>query len=691
VTIRLRAPGTSATGGASGGQGEFLPRRSPGGLFSTLSWDPSRRRIRRYRDTLYTFTARTLPELDEQWAAIGNSFTTFSTSALPTIGQGPTGISYKIATEQLTLPVLGLMPTDEFTVEFSARSSVAFSALTQFAPLFTIGDAYIQKLVFVRSGGSLVATLFGPTGGQANPGVSVSDVEWPADTWVHLAVVYSAALGTMKLYFGDGTKNASASAAGIVLRPWGNGSRRDHRRGFQIEPNGVEIGDLMVHRYARLLGANSTPKALPSVTIDCDAEGAAFPYRLCGFVDHTTNWNRFTTLNAFDEAQVDAAASNGCRFARMTEHNDRAILGSGGVIDFSLYDAYSTKFYSRGLRALQGLGYVPGELGGGGLGADPPSNFDACAEYFADVVDHTLDDLAAPVDYWSFGNEPEQPFFWSGTDEQFIDLYIRTYQEIRTRRPGFVLGGIDGADATFRDLMLTAIAAAGLPLGPQFIHNYDSNVISILAQADAYRAAAVSHGLTASPIVLSEWSHAGADTKDTSHYAISERDIYVRPFAGAWVHHAIKAMADYGNIAAATYFRLGQQIGDDAEQAYGMLARDNTPTPLWAAFTMLWQHAGNRLTATSNWPTHNVLASRAAGKIVVTYDAVRADRQDPRFTESFHLDWRDLPAAFTWEHFQMDGRNPSGIPTKVGAGDQSSLPSKVTIGSVGVGMFRLRF
>ena len=46
------------------------------------------------------------------------------------------------------------------------------------------------------------------------------------------------------------------------------------------------------------------------------------------------------------------------------------------------------------------------------------------------------------IRYWEIWNEPEnRPAMWSGTDEQFLELYRVTAQTLREEFPGIKIGG----------------------------------------------------------------------------------------------------------------------------------------------------------------------------------------------------------------------------------------------------------
>ncbi len=627
------------------------------------------------------------------------------------------GPGYKANGGQISVPILGAWPVDQWTFRFSIKTSVAFNSLSTGVEQFSVGSGAGQRLYFRRWATDEFRCVFqdeAGVGGSASL-YPISDSDWPADTWVHVAVTWSLD-NRLRIYWDDGgtaktTAAGTSSVLAPVLRPWGAAGRRDVLDAIRLTEANTTVSDMALYRYARVPNsATVLRKALPKITVDADTLGAGWRDTLTGVVDHGSDFSRSGSNSARDLSQIQAAADNGCKVVRLTEFNERAIptvssagIGSITSIDWTDYDAYVNAYKDRGYRAAPaGIGYVPLALGGGANGTAVPNVSGLteaqarvlCAKYFAMVVEHTENDLEMPVDYWSFGNEPHSATFWAGTSTQFKDLWVETYNQIRLLIPGFdKLGGSDGGNTTYQNIIIDAAEANALPLAAIFEHDYSARMATMLRTVDVVKAYAALHGFADTTVVISEWSNPLADLNDNGATPVTDGAIHLRPMAGAWLHHAIRHMYDYG-IVAGSYFRLAQEATShtsNVEMGFGLLQDDNAPTPAWAALSMLWQHAGNRLTATSNWPTYDVLASRDDDQLVLTYSSVRFDRQHERDSEHFRIDWQDLPEAFTWEHYQMDVGRPFGRPVLVGGGSEADLPSDVTIGGVGVGMFKLTF
>jgi hypothetical protein len=150
-----------------------------------------------------------------------------------------------------------------------------------------------------------------------------------------------------------------------------------------------------------------------------------------------------------------------------------------------------------------------------GANRNPPANFDK----FADVVKHTVmhynqgwaHGFHDNIRYWEFWNEPE--LFWSGTPEQFYQLYEKTARAVKGVDSSLKVGGDAKAlsmdDGPYREGFMDYCAAHNLPLDFYSWHTYAD------FSADPYDAVRIgkqirslldAKGFKNSESIVSEWN-----------------------------------------------------------------------------------------------------------------------------------------------------------------------------------------
>jgi len=80
------------------------------------------------------------------------------------------------------------------------------------------------------------------------------------------------------------------------------------------------------------------------------------------------------------------------------------------------------------------------------------------------------------IRYWEIWNEPDIDWFWSGTYEQYYDMYIAVAETLKSYDPSLLVGApamasVENED--FIDGMLTAVSSADAPLDFFSWHRYD--------------------------------------------------------------------------------------------------------------------------------------------------------------------------------------------------------------------------
>jgi xylan 1,4-beta-xylosidase len=187
-------------------------------------------------------------------------------------------------------------------------------------------------------------------------------------------------------------------------------------------------------------------------------------------------------------------------------------------------DADSPKSYNFGptdrlIASIKGVGAETIFRIGRSIGADPtpPADLDKYAQIARHIVlhynqgwDHGFHD---GLRYWEVWNEPDFRVFWTGTPQQYYDLYEKVARAIKAADPNALIGGptiSKPLDATpYREGFLDFVSAKKLPLDFFVWHYYtmDSNdPATLVSIGKEIRSILDAHGFQATKNVLDEWN-----------------------------------------------------------------------------------------------------------------------------------------------------------------------------------------
>ena len=159
-------------------------------------------------------------------------------------------------------------------------------------------------------------------------------------------------------------------------------------------------------------------------------------------------------------------------------------------------------------------------------GADPqpPRNFDRYASIAKHIVLHYNRGWAHGyrygIRYWEIWNEPDLgKVFWSGTAQQYYDLYSRLARAVKEADPDALVGGPAIArpnDASpYRDAFLRYVRKTHTPLDFYSWHWYatdSEDPLDFVRIATDLRARLDKSGLQSTESILSEWNYGLSDT-----------------------------------------------------------------------------------------------------------------------------------------------------------------------------------
>jgi xylan 1,4-beta-xylosidase len=182
-------------------------------------------------------------------------------------------------------------------------------------------------------------------------------------------------------------------------------------------------------------------------------------------------------------------------------------------------ESYHFEATDRLIASIEDIGAEPIFRIGRSIGADPtpPADLPKYAEIAKHIVLHYNQGWAHGfhyrIRYWEIWNEPDFKVFWTGTPQQYYELYERSARAIKSADPAALIGGptiSKPLDATpYREGFLDFVKARHLPLDFFVWHYYamDSNDPNTFVQiAKVERELLDARGFKHTKNVLDEWN-----------------------------------------------------------------------------------------------------------------------------------------------------------------------------------------
>ncbi len=206
--------------------------------------------------------------------------------------------------------------------------------------------------------------------------------------------------------------------------------------------------------------------------------------------------------------------------------------------DFYYSDEYITAIVESGVKIVYRLG-VTIEWGSKKYACNPPRDFEKWAKICEHIVMHYnkgwADGFNYGIEYWEIWNEPENPPMWTGTREQFFELYKTASKYLKAKFPELKIGGYGscGMYAAFErscsdfyksflvwfDEFLKMCRDSNAPLDFFSWHIYTSFIEQITKSAEYVRNKLDEYGFKHTESHLNEWNYGaengGFDDMDT--------------------------------------------------------------------------------------------------------------------------------------------------------------------------------
>lgn len=260
---------------------------------------------------------------------------------------------------------------------------------------------------------------------------------------------------------------------------------------------------------------------------------------------------------------------------------------------------------------------------------DPARWADVCLGIIRHYNEGWADGFRRRIVYWEIWNEPEnRPAMWTGSDEQFLELYAtaasridREFPELKVGGPGFgSLGEFnDGriVPSVFVKKFLAMCRDKAVPLEFFSWHCYAANPAELAARARAVRKLLDEHGFAKTESHLNEWNYLPDNSWEAFSASASgetRRKFYRRMQSdeGAAFALAVLCLLQDALVDMANFFH--GEIG-----GFGLFDEFGVPTRVYQAFREFQQFITvnpKRVHASSAGPIA-VLAGRAEKQISV--------------------------------------------------------------------------
>lgn len=209
--------------------------------------------------------------------------------------------------------------------------------------------------------------------------------------------------------------------------------------------------------------------------------------------------------------------------------NPAADPGQPGSYDFRETDEYIAAVRATGARVIYRLGESI-EHTTRKRWVNPPADPARWAQVAIGIIRHYNEGWASgyhwDIRHWEVWNEPEnRPACWTGTDAQFMDLYVATARAIKERFPNLQVGGpgigytgrLEGEqlkEAGFLEAFLAMCRDRKAPLDFLSWHCYTADPTELVRRARGVRALLDTHGFTRTQTHLTEWNYLPGNSWD---------------------------------------------------------------------------------------------------------------------------------------------------------------------------------
>jgi hypothetical protein len=206
--------------------------------------------------------------------------------------------------------------------------------------------------------------------------------------------------------------------------------------------------------------------------------------------------------------------------------------------DFSLTDYYLESIRALGAEVTFRLGYSAEWKYHPPIHNAPPQDFAKWAEVSAHIVRHYNQGWANGrhynIKYWEIWNEPDGASFWSGTPEEYFNLYEVTARKLKSLDPSLRVGGPTLAyRLEFLEGFLKHCAEHHVPLDFVPWHIYAAAPREVVSRANGVQNLLAKYGFAQVESVLDEWNYFPGDWRRQEEEAKYRHELFADRMGGA--------------------------------------------------------------------------------------------------------------------------------------------------------------
>ncbi len=234
---------------------------------------------------------------------------------------------------------------------------------------------------------------------------------------------------------------------------------------------------------------------------------------------------RLNNLEAYRAANIPYARTHDASFC--PEYGEEHTVDTNCIFtdfdadpeDPAAYDFHCTDYYLRtmllaGTKPFYRLGCKIEGLLTKHYAAHPPKDFQKWAVICEHIIAHYnegwADGFHMDIEYWEIWNEPNSAGNWTGTMEQYYDLYATAAGHLKTRFPHIKIGGPASCcydENLLRDFLLY-MRERQIPVDFCSWHSYAKNIADVTSEIYRGRALLDSLGYMETETNIGEWNYA---------------------------------------------------------------------------------------------------------------------------------------------------------------------------------------
>ncbi len=599
-------------------------------------------------------------------------------------------------------PIAGTLPRDEYTVQLDVINDTGVDFATAPFPgaqIFFIANAV---MLWRYAANGIALNNFNTGQGVT---MTIPAGAWPAGTSQTFTLWVRRSDNVLWLMRGTDFAGRAIAGAPTAFPPvgWPPSGIDDGIQigGADVASQPFDIANTQIHRY--FWPYDTAPvNTPPTVTVNAAATQGAWPQGRGG---HLPLYQGFfavpETQQAIRDQQLslvlDQAGSQHVRFAGPMQYVGITKVGQNFTYNWTTLDQkIDVLIASRPNAKLHlCLDYCPPILQPvGGNQFSPPTSFSNWATIATAIVGHVKTRYGAKFASCTLWNEPDLSNYWTGTQAQIYSLWSQTQTKLIASHPDKKMGcpefAYEAGAVNFFNWLAGQSATLKNSVTAIYLHDFQQNLNLLRSHMKNVRTAATNAGVPASvPMRITEYNiRLGQINEwmlDANSWYRTQPEHFLNEYAAAYCLAFVWEALEQDNVDVFSLAATGCAELSWGKQAIVSCTDPVVPYGTWSTLALLNKLSGNRVSATSNWPSVRVLATKNGTTTTLVYSSFKPSRGLVD-NQTFAISWSGLPATYTWTHWQYDKDSQSGGKMVVVAtGNQTNLPTSVTVGALGIG------